>query len=131
MLNLSGRAGEFRIAVVAMVVSLIILVSSLPDNCGEGYEPIWYITTSAFVFTMGFIWLALLFFEGRGYDRPLAMVYAVSCNLAIGFAAWGLAEWLFGYGTPDRSAMHQSFVWVPFWIVGALLGTDFFNVCGD
>lgn len=131
MQYLKGRAGETRIAVTALIVSLVVLAVKLPDGCGAGSEPLWILTTSAFTFTMAFIWLLLLFFEGRGYDRPWSMVYAVSCNLAIGFAAWGLSEWLLGYGTPDRGAMHQSYVWVPFWVVGALLGTDFFNVCGS
>ena len=131
MLNLKGRDGEMRIAAVTLVVSLVALIWALPDSCGEGYEPIWTITLSAFGFSFAFIWLLTLFFESRRLDRTMATVYAVSCHLAIGFAAWGLCEAFLGRDTPDRDAMHQSFVWVPFWIVGALLGTDFFNVCFD
>ena len=130
MIDLRGRTGEVRIASAGLIVSLVVLVLALPDNC-EGYEPIWVITLSAFVFSFAFIWLLSVFFESRRTDRPWAVVYAVSCHLAIGFAAWGLSEAVLGRSTADRDAMHQSFVWVPFWIVGALLGTDFFNVCAD
>jgi hypothetical protein len=131
MLNLRGRTGEFRIAAAVLFVSLVVLVISLPDSCSGGYEPIWQITLSAFTFTIAFIWLLILFFESRKLDRLWATVYAVSCHVAIGFAAWGLSEAFVGRATPDQDTMHQSFVWIPFWIVGALLGTDFFNICAD
>lgn len=130
MLDLKGRTGETRIAAVTLVISLVVLAVRLPDRC-EGYEPLWVLTLSAFTFSFAFVWLLTLLFESRRVDRPLAVVYAVSCHLAIGFAGWGFSEWLLGHGTPDRSAMHQSIAWIPFWIVGALLGTDFFNVCPD
>lgn len=130
MIDLKGRTGEFRIAIAALVVSLIVLIVSLPDKCGDDYEPIWVLGLSLFIFTFAFIWLLTIFFESRRLDRAMATVYAVSCHLAIGFAGWGLSEWVLGYGTADRAAMHQSYAWVPFWILGVLLGTDFFNVCG-
>jgi hypothetical protein len=110
-----------------LVVSLIVLIVQLPDKC-ESYEPVWVLGVSTFTFTFAFIWLAVLFFEGRHTDRPMAMVYGVCCNFAVGFAGWGISEWFLGSGTADREAMHNSFYWIPFWILGALLGTDFYNL---
>jgi hypothetical protein len=130
MINLKGRTGETRIATVSLIASFVVLVLQLQDNC-DGVEPIWVLLVSGFVFTFAFIWLLVLFYESRGIDRAMAVVYGVTTNFAIGFGAWGLAEAFLDHGTPDRSAMHQSFVWIPCWIVGVLLGTDFVNVCPD
>lgn len=127
MIDLRGKTGEMRIAVVALAVSLIVLIVQLPDNC-ESLEPVWVLGVSVFVFTFAFVWLLTVFFEGRGTDRAMATVFAVCGNFAIGFAGWGLSEWVLGNGTADRVAMHNSIYWVPFWILGVLLGTDFFNL---
>lgn len=58
------------------------------------------------------------------------MVYGFTANAAISFIAWGLCTQFVDPTTSDKFWLNQSSFWIPFWIIGALTGTDFYTACG-
>jgi hypothetical protein len=118
---------ELRVSVAIVVFSLVPLLLLDPFACQDEPDPLWLYGLFVFTFSFAFVWLTVAVLS-RWLDRPLAVIASLCTYFSIGFIGWGIST-LLAVTSLDRELLQQGVIWIPFWILGVLLGGDVLSVC--